>query len=172
MTGPKSVEQDKGALGADAPESGERALRQFLPENVPLCDDITKAPLFDIDGEGNWHYLASPLPAKFAKLFASILYCMEEQHYLITPVEKLRVKVLASPVVMVDYELTDDNKLKFISSIGVEYAVLLTDIVLGHDGIYLPLGRGLTARLGRACYYRYINEFIVNETQEAGLMGS
>ncbi|MBB1270384.1 DUF1285 domain-containing protein [Shewanella sp. SR44-3] len=165
MTGPKSANApDNSPLISN---QGEQALRQFLPENVPLCDDITKAPLFDIDAEGNWLYLASPLPAKFAKLFASILYCIDEQHYLITPVEKLRVSVAATPLVMVDYQLlagSSDNNINFISSIGVEYSVINTDIEVNDDGIYLALGRGLTARLGRACYYRYINEFILLES--------
>jgi|OM-RGC.v1.019208392 uncharacterized protein len=182
VTEPKPVKQDKPKLKQETPEqaklqaqtseSGERALRQFLPEHVPLCDDLSQAPLFDIDGEGNWHYLSSPLPAKFAKLFASILYCIEGQHYLITPVEKLRVQLVASPLVMVDYEVIEGDKLKFISSIGIEYSVLIRDIDIKHDGIHLPLARGLTARLGRACYYRYINEFIVNASQDTGLMGS
>jgi uncharacterized protein len=160
MTGPNPANgPDSNPL---ASKQGEQALRQFLPENVPLCDDLTQAPLFDIDGEGNWQYLTSPLPAKFAKLFASILYCLEGQHYLITPVEKLRVSVAVTPLVMVDYELGEEDKLNFISSIGVEYSVINRDVEVNDDGIYLALGRGLTARLGRACYYRYINEFIVN----------
>lgn len=145
---------------------GVKALGQFLPENVPLCDVPGAAPLFHILLDGTWQYLASPLPLKFAKLFASILYCIEGEHFLITPVEKLRVSVAKSAFVIVDYQLLTlevDNVsgLKLITSLGSEHIVDSQDTLnITDEGIYTQLMRGVTACFGRACYYRYVNEFI------------
>lgn len=145
---------------------GVTALRQFLPENVPLCDVPGAAPLFHIQSEGTWQYLASPLPLKFARLFASILYCIEGEHFLITPVEKLRVSVAKSAFVIVDYQLLTlevDNVsgLKLITSLGTEHIVDGQDkLNVTEEGIDTPLIRGVTGCFGRACYYRYVNEFI------------
>jgi hypothetical protein len=145
---------------AEQGESKKHMLGQSWQEKVLLCDDPQAAPLFHIQADGHWHYLGSPLPTKFAKLFSSILYCFDGEHFLITPVEKLRVSVEKMPLVIVAYE---DGAAGFtlVTSLGSEHeGIQKEDVSLTEDGVFFPLERGLTARLNRACYYRYVSEFI------------
>jgi hypothetical protein len=133
------------------------------PDGVVLCSDDT---LFHIQANGDWLNLNSPLPAKFAALFSSILHCIEGEYFLITPVEKVKVSVEAYPLLLVDYHADPvdgykKNKLIFTSSIGTQMPVIdVADITVTDDGIYAPVVRGLVGQLNRACYYRYINEYL------------
>lgn len=137
------------------------ALNSFThPDGVALCSEDV---LFHIKENGDWLYLNSPLPAKFAALFSSILHCIDNEYFLITPVEKVKVAVESYPLVLVDYQsiATSANELFFTTSIATQVnAVKLQDIHVTDDGIYVPLIRGLTGKLNRACYYRYINDYI------------
>ncbi|RPA61732.1 DUF1285 domain-containing protein [Shewanella frigidimarina] len=135
------------------------------PDGVALCSDDV---LFHIQANGDWLYLDSPLPAKFAALFSSILHCIDNEYLLITPVEKVKVTVEAYPLLLVDYHQaasteaqSNDLQLIFSSSIGTQLpAINIADIIVTDDGIYAPLIRGLVGQLNRACYYRYINEYL------------
>jgi hypothetical protein len=145
-------------------EDETEALSSYTrPEGVVLCSDDT---LFHIQANGDWLYLNSPLPAKFAALFSSILHCIEDEYFLITPVEKVKVSVAAYPLLLVDYHADPvdgykKNKLIFTSSIGTQLPVIdVADIIVTDDGIYAPVVRGLVGQLNRACYYRYINEYL------------
>ena len=137
-----------------------------LAQQTELCSQTT---LFCIQLSGDWLYQGSPLPTKFAKLFASILHGIDGEHFLITPVEKVRVEVDDAPLLIVDY-MKDETAsgLTLHSSIGTEhYLATLHHLKLTDFGIYLPLERGLWGKLSRACYYNFVNEF--NLTDEGGL---
>ncbi|MBB1438365.1 DUF1285 domain-containing protein [Shewanella sp. SG41-4] len=132
-------------------------------QGVALCSENA---LFHIQANGDWHYLDSPLPAKFSALFSSILHCIDDEYFLITPVEKVKVTVEAYPLMLVDYQDTSldahsNNELIFTSSIGAQLpAINIADIIVTDDGIFAPVIRGLVGQLNRACYYRYINEYL------------
>ncbi|MBW0281784.1 DUF1285 domain-containing protein [Shewanella xiamenensis] len=137
-----------------------------LAQQTELCSQTT---LFCIQLSGDWLYQGSPLPTKFAKLFASILHGIDGEHFLITPVEKVRVEVDDAPLLIVDY-MKDETAsgLTLHSSIGTEHSLAtLHHLKLTDFGIYLPLERGLWGKLSRACYYNFVNEF--NLTDEGGL---
>lgn len=137
-----------------------------LAQQTELCSQTT---LFCIQLSGYWIYQGSPLPTKFAKLFASILHGIDGEHFLITPVEKVRVEVDDAPLVIVDYVKNDTApSLTLKSSIGTEHHIAdFNRLMLTDFGIYLPLERGLWGKLSRACYYNFVNEF--NLTDEGGL---
>ncbi|MEL4390566.1 DUF1285 domain-containing protein [Shewanella xiamenensis] len=137
-----------------------------LAQQTELCSQTT---LFCIQLSGDWLYQGSPLPTKFAKLFASILHGIDGEHFLITPVEKVRVEVDDAPLLIVDY-MKDETAsgLTLHSSIGTEHSLAtLNRLKLTDFGIYLPLERGLWGKLSRACYYNFVNEF--NLTDDGGL---
>lgn len=130
---------------------------QFTHKNgVKLCSDEV---LFSILSDGSWLYLNSPLPTKFARMFSHILHCIDTEYFLITPVEKVRVAVETWPMLMVDVDKTNQS-FCFKSNLDTDFTVIPSDIILQQQAILVTLPRGLTAILNRACYYRYINEFI------------
>ncbi|MCL1127697.1 DUF1285 domain-containing protein [Shewanella surugensis] len=142
-----------------------------LMKQAPLCNDEA---LFNIDEQGEWFYLKSPLPQKFSRLFSTILYCIENEHFLITPVEKLKVSVAEVPLIIVDYTCHSEcaksetrqerdycSAFTVKTSLETAYEVrALSHFVCGEEAITVMLDRGLIAKLGRACYYRFINDFI------------
>ncbi len=127
---------------------------------IPLCTDEV---LFESLASGDWLYRGSALPPKFAKLFAGILHCIAGEHFLITPVEKVRLKVAEAPLLIVDFE-QETSDVKLITSIGSEHHIAdVQQMVLTEQGIYLPLERELWGKLSRACYYRFVSQFNLAE---------
>ncbi|MCK0196657.1 DUF1285 domain-containing protein [Ancylobacter sp. 6x-1] len=67
--------------------------------NPPDCGEIDIA----IDGEGRWSYRSSPIErVGLVKLFASVLRKDGERYVLVTPVEKLGIRVEDVPFLAVD----------------------------------------------------------------------
>ncbi|MBR9727814.1 DUF1285 domain-containing protein [Shewanella intestini] len=141
---------------------------------VPLCSGDV---VFHILDNGDWLYQQSPLPTKFAKLFASILHRNNKEYSLITPVEKVKVDVAEHAFLLVDYTVEStvlttahtlvrqgngDNQqsIVFESSIGSQFTVFKADVMVCEQSIVVKLPRGLTAKLNRNCYYRYIDEML------------
>ncbi|GIU27221.1 DUF1285 domain-containing protein [Shewanella schlegeliana] len=124
-----------------------------------LCNEEA---LFEIRTNGDWFYRDSPLPVKFCKLFSSILNRIDNQYFLITPVEKLRVAVVQQALVIVDYTCHPDGPFALKSSIDTEHLIAnFEQFIIGEESVTLTLDRGIMAKLNRACFYRFINEFVV-----------
>lgn len=133
------------------------SIAQFTHQSgVKLCSEDV---LFRILSDGRWLYLDSPLPTKFARMFSQILHCIGGEYFLITPVEKVKVAVDSWPLLLVDVEKNDDG-FCFTSSLDTRFHVADTAIEVKEKGILVSLNKGLIASLNRACYYRYINEYL------------
>ncbi|MGI2261533.1 DUF1285 domain-containing protein [Shewanella sp. GXUN23E] len=124
------------------------------------CED--GRPLFVIDGQGNWYYQHSPLPKKFARLFSSILNCVDGVYQLITPVERVAVEVREYPLLVVDYE-AQDSGFWIRTSLETEFVVNKQALTCLDESVLCILPRGLKAKFNRACYYRFINEFVLTD---------
>jgi hypothetical protein len=63
-----------------------------------LCGDID----IEIKRDGSWHYMGSPIGRQaLVKLFASVIKREDNDYFLITPAEKVRIKVEDVPFVAV-----------------------------------------------------------------------
>ncbi|WP_394132071.1 DUF1285 domain-containing protein [Shewanella maritima] len=142
-------------------------------DHPELCQD---SAMFHIDEQGNWLYQNSPLPSKFAKMFFGILHCIDGQHYLITPVEKVKVSVARFPLVLTDFEGVDDHLsassalaqeqtlIDATSLIGTEHKeIKLSQFNIEEQAITVKFERGIIGILGRACYYRFINQYLTDD---------
>ena len=75
--------------------------------NPDLCEGVEMR----IDREGNWYYQNSIIGRdKLKILFSRILKFENGNHYLVTPVEKVIVKVDIAPYMIVDYEVDLEKK--------------------------------------------------------------
>ena len=75
--------------------------------NPDLCEGVE----MKIDREGNWFYQGSIIGRdKLKILFSRILKLENGKYYLVTPVEKVPVKVDLAPYKIIDYEVDSDNK--------------------------------------------------------------
>jgi uncharacterized protein len=129
--------------------------------NPPFCGDLD----LRIAADGTWHYLGTPIgrPA-MVRLFASVLKREEDgRYFLVTPVEKVGIRVDDAPFLAVVMEL---------EGVGAERALVfrtnVDDIVrcdadhplrfereTGTDGIkpYLHVRRDLWALVTRALFF-------------------
>lgn len=124
-----------------------------------LCSEEA---IFEICANGDWLYRGGLLPKKFSKLFSSILNCIDSEYFLITPVEKLRVNVVDQALLVVDYDSQPDGRFTLRSSIGSIHSILgYEQFIIAEDSITLTVERGVVAKLNRACFYRFIDDFLV-----------
>ncbi|MCB1511948.1 MAG: DUF1285 domain-containing protein [Hyphomicrobiaceae bacterium] len=76
--------------------------------NPPYCGDIG----MEIRADGTWFYQGSPIGRKpLVKLFSRVLRRDEDgRHYLVTPVEKVDVKVADAPFLAVELEVQGEGQ--------------------------------------------------------------
>jgi hypothetical protein len=75
--------------------------------NPPYCGDLDMR----IAADGTWFYLGTPIgrPA-LVKLFASVLKREGDKHFLVTPVEKVGIRVDDAPFLAVEMEIENRGK--------------------------------------------------------------
>jgi len=124
----------------------------------------------EIDAMGQWwHEGALIKRGRICSLFARLLIRVEDDYYIITPVEKWRIRVNDCPFIVHDINTLNGQ---FVASIGylgdVEIAKdswRLTDCG-GENRPEIELVGGLSARLSRNLFYRLAEQ--ATET-EAGI---
>ncbi len=91
----------------------------------PFCGDLD----IRIARDGTWFYLGTPIGRpELVRLFASILKREGDEFFLVTPVEKVRIRVDDAPFVAVDFEVA-----------GVSCAqILIFETNLGEEVIAQP----------------------------------
>lgn len=129
--------------------------------NPPYCGDIG----MEIRADGTWIYQKTPIgrPA-LVKLFASVLRKDEDgRHYLVTPVEKVDVKVADAPFLAVEMEVRGEGpnrQLIFRTNVddivacGPDHPLRFVEEP-GSGGLkpYLHIRGRLEALVTRALYY-------------------
>jgi hypothetical protein len=141
--------------------------------NPPYCGDIG----LEIRRNGTWLYQGSPIlrPA-LVKLFASVLRRdADERHYLVTPVEKVDVKVEDAPFLAVEMAAEGAGpaqRLVFRTNVDDVFACdaehpLRFKSVGPEGGLkpYVTVRGRLEALLSRALYYDLV-ELAVTETRD------
>jgi hypothetical protein len=147
-------------LDAIAAELGKtRAPAPVHLWNPPFCGDIDMR----IASDGSWHYQGSPIGrAAMVRLFASVLKREGDRYFLVTPVEKLGIKVDDAPFLAVALETrnqTPDRTLVFRTNVDDVVACdaehgLRFEPEAGTGGIkpYLHVRRELWALVTRALF--------------------
>lgn len=140
--------------------------------NPPFCGDLDMRIAVD----GSWFYLGTPIgrPA-LVRLFASVLKREGDKYFLVTPVEKVGIRVDDAPFLAVEMERDEagpDRALVFRTNVDdvvrcdAEHA-LRFEPEEGTGGIrpYLHVRRNLWARLTRALYLDLV---AIGEEREVG----
>ncbi|MCW3173875.1 DUF1285 domain-containing protein [Shewanella subflava] len=141
----------------DKDTQAAKSIAQFTQHSgVKLCSEEA---LFRILSDGSWLYQNSPLPTKFARMFSHILHNINDEYFLITPVEKVRVAVDSWPLLLVDVE-ENEAGFCFKTSLDTKIQVSKVAVIVEETGIFVKCNKGLVGSLNRACYYRYINEYL------------
>lgn len=128
--------------------------------NPPFCGDLDMR----IAADGTWFYLGTPIgrPA-LVRLFASVLKREGEKYFLVTPVEKVGIKVDDAPFQAVEMAADGENANRVLS-----FRTNVDDLVrcdadhplrfepeVGTGGLkpYLHVRRDLWARVTRALFF-------------------
>ena len=169
---PRAPERSLRGLG----EAATECLRGVGPApswNPPDCGDIDMR----IAADGTWFYCGSPIGrAPLVQLFASVLRREGERYVLVTPVEKVGIKVDDAPFLAVEMLLeseAEQPRLKFRTNVGdVVTADSEHPLRFEHgasEGLkpYIRVRGDLWALVKRALFYDLVDlgriERVVNE---------
>ena len=127
--------------------------------NPPFCGDLDMR----IAADGTWFYLGTPIgrPA-LVKLFSSVLKREGDDYFLVTPVEKVGIRVEDAPFQAVEMQVDGEGDARSVAfrtgvddllSVGPEHGLRFERAA--KDGLkpYVHVRRGLWARLTRALTY-------------------
>ena len=125
-----------------------------------LCEGVE----MKIDREGNWFYQGSIIDRKKLKiLFSRILKLEKNNYFLVTPVEKVSVKVDLAPYMIIDYEV-DDSKTKIILKTNLDLSIPLNKDhklvikTVGDENIpFVYVRDGIEGFISRSVYYSLID---------------
>ncbi len=163
-----AAEPSAEGLAATAKRAGAKGPPPVHLWNPPHCGQID----MEIRRDGTWFYQGTPIGrAGMVRLFASILRHDPEGHVLVTPVEKVGIRVQDAPFVAVDFEVTgagEDQAITFTTNLGdratagPDHPVRVTlDPATGEPAPYVhvrgPVARGLEARIDRKSFYRLVD---------------
>lgn len=168
------AKQGQGAAGgldgltqAARDAAGEAAKGKGLPPvhmwNPPFCGDLDMR----IAADGTWFYLGTPIgrPA-LVRLFSTILKREDGKHFLVTPVEKVGIKVDDAPFLAVEMIKQTDTRgpsLRFRTNVDdwvdcdAEHRLRFEPSAEGGLTPYLHVRADLWAKVTRALYYDLVD---------------
>ncbi|RUO47356.1 DUF1285 domain-containing protein [Pseudidiomarina aquimaris] len=145
-------------------------LRNHAPTeqwNPQYCGEI---PLH-IDANGKWFYQNSPIGRqRLVKLFASVLICENGEHFLVTPVEKVKISVADAPLMIVAWQQIDSEQGKVMqvtTNVDTQYPLSEDYPLVVKDQVpYVQLDHGLRAKVARNVYYQWAELATVDEASQ------
>ena len=137
--------------------SQQAALPPIEKWNPDFCGNID----MQIKRDGSWFYMGTQIGREaLVKLFASVLKREGEDYFLVTPVEKVGIKVADSPFVITQWQ-KKESKLLLTSNIGDVIEVtkenpiqLFKDKITGATLPYALVRSSLWARLHQNVFYQ------------------
>ncbi|WP_127902609.1 DUF1285 domain-containing protein [Solirhodobacter olei] len=131
--------------------------------NPPFCGDLDMR----IARDGTWFYLGTPIGRKeLVKLFSNIIRRDGDDYFLVTPVEKVGIKVDDAPFVAVDFEAEGTGRgqrLRFVTNVGDEAEAgpehpirVVRDPETGEPSPYILVRTNLEALIDRKSFYRLV----------------
>jgi uncharacterized protein len=153
------------AAASDAAKAGA-AGKQLPPVhlwNPPFCGDLDMR----IAADGTWYYMGTPIgrPA-LVRLFSTILKREEGKYFLVTPVEKVGIRVDDTPFMAVEMQKERDERgprLQFRTNVDdwvvCDSAHRLRFKAAPDGGLtpYLHVRADLWAKVTRALYYDLVD---------------
>ncbi len=127
--------------------------------NPDFCGDLD----MEIRRDGTWFYMGTPIGrVALVRLFASILKLEGGKYYLVTPAEKVGIRVVDAPFVAVDCDISADA-LTFTTNVDdrvtadADHPIRVTRAANGEPAPYVMVRRGLQALIDRKTFYRLVD---------------
>ncbi len=143
--------------------------------NPAFCGDLD----IRIAKDGQWYYLGTPIGrAPLVKLFSNILKREGDRYFLVTPAEKVGIKVDDAPLLVVDFEQQNAGRTQVLHlttkteetvTVDADHAIRVErDAITGEPSPYVHVRSGLDARIDRKTFYRLI-DLAVHEARDGEL---
>lgn len=156
------VKPSAESLAAAASQAGKRGLPPVERWDPPFCGDIDMR----IARDGTWYYLGTPIgrPA-LVRLFAGILKREGAAYFLVTPVEKVGIRVDDAPFVAVDFTVTGAGQAQVltfetltgdVAAAGPDLPLRFERALNGEPSPYVLIRRNLWALIDRKSFYRLV----------------
>ena len=138
--------------------------------NPDFCGDIDMR----IARDGSWYYLGTPIGRKpMVKLFSTIMRRDGDDYFLITPVEKVRIKVDDAPFVAIAVEVEGEGEaqlLRFTTNVdetaeaGPEHLIRVEiDPTTQEPAPYVHVRTNLEALIHRNVFYQMVELAVSRE---------
>lgn len=124
----------------------------------PYCGEIDLV----IKADGSWFYNGTIFKRiALVKLFASVLKREDNDYFLVTPVEKVKITVEDAPFLLTQWQWLDDSQCTIGASTNLDDYFEINDehpIVINESGeLYVTVRRNLSAKVHRNVYYQWAN---------------
>jgi len=143
--------------------TGKKGLPPVHLWNPPFCGDLDMR----IAGDGTWYYMGTPIGRlALVRLFSTILKREDGKHFLVTPVEKVGIRVDDAPFLAVEMLREGEGQkrtLRFRTNVDdwvdCDAAHGLRFKVAADGGLtpYLHVRADLWAKVTRAIYYDLVD---------------
>ncbi len=150
-------------LASAALAAGKRGLPPVQLWNPAFCGDLD----MEIRRDGTWFYQGTPIGrAPMVRLFSTILRRDGDDYFLVTPVERVGIRVEDAPFVAVDAEVLgagDTQILTFTTNVGDEVVAgpdnpirVTRNPDTGEPSPYVMVRARLEALIDRKTFYRLV----------------
>jgi len=153
-----------GDLLAQIPGGGKKGLPPVHLWNPPFCGDLDMR----IARDGTWYYQGTPIgrPA-MVRLFSTVIRRDGDAYFLVTPVEKVGIRVEDAPFVAIRLEVSgqgEDQLLRFVTNVedeveaGREHPLRVElDPRTQEPAPYVHVRANLEALINRNLFYQLVD---------------
>ncbi len=158
--------------------AGSKSLPPVEAWNPAFCGEIDLV----IKRDGTWFHEGTPIGrARLVRLFSTVLRREGDEYFLVTPVEKMAIKVEDAPFIAVLMRREGEGAaqaLTFTTNVGDEVQagpdhrlVFRKDDETSDHAPYINVRAGLEARVARAVYYDLVALGETREIDGKGMFG-
>jgi hypothetical protein len=162
MTKTKSGEDNPTSadnIAASVRKAGKKGPPPVHLWNPPFCGDLDMR----IARDGTWFYLGTPIGRfELVRLFASVIRKDGDDYFLVTPVERVGIKVDDAPFVATDFNRVGEG-LEFVTNVGDRVVAgpdhpirVARNPNTGEPSPYVLIRRNLEALIDRKSFYRLV----------------
>ena len=132
--------------------------------NPELCEGQE----FFINREGDWFHNESPIKnKKLINLFSTVLRKDNKEYFLVTPVEKVPVKVELAPYKIIDFEIIN-NKVELTTNLNFKFYLNKDNStrLINYNNSFIPLvtvRSNIEGFFNRNTYYKLVDIALEND---------